>query len=33
FPQEKVLGAGIIDGRNIWRSMAVAKSGPDRPHC
>ncbi|HBZ82314.1 MULTISPECIES: 5-methyltetrahydropteroyltriglutamate--homocysteine S-methyltransferase [Brevibacillus] len=25
FPQEKVLGAGIIDGRNIWRSALEEK--------
>lgn len=25
FPQDKVLGVGIIDGRNIWRANLVAK--------
>jgi len=25
FPQEKVLAAGVIDGRNIWRSSLVEK--------
>ncbi len=25
FPQEKVLGAGIVDGRNIWRSALEEK--------
>lgn len=26
FPQDKVLGVGIIDGRNIWRSSLSEKS-------
>ncbi len=25
FPQDKVLGAGVVDGRNIWRSDVAAK--------
>lgn len=26
FPEDKILGAGIIDGRNIWKSDGIKKS-------